>query len=331
MKSCPTCERTYLDDALNFCLKDGTPLALVTANETTALSQPALDPEATLIAPAPRNNDSTSPPTPDFYHSRPTPATPIPTLSSFTPPTTPYTLPTPDAPAHVPTPPPPSNKALIVGLTGMVAMLLLALSGVAYWIFLRGNDNQNNNARVVNNQNRNALPANNNRAVVVNANVVNANIVNANVIPSPSLTPSPTPTPTLAPENVAAIKEQVTATLNGWAASTRARDIDAHMNYYAEQLDTYYNARNVSASRVESDRDRAFSLYDTMDAQLSNLVITPDSSGERATAVFDKSWTFEGEKKYSSGSVQQKIWLTKINGRWQITGEKDLQIHYVNK
>jgi ketosteroid isomerase-like protein len=328
MKSCPTCERTYPDDSLNFCLKDGTPLAPLPANETTALSEPPHDPEATLVAPAPRRDSTTPPPPADFYHSRPTPATPIPTLSSFTPPTTPpHMLPTPVASAHVPTPPP-SNRALIVGLTGMVAMLLLALSGVAYWIFLRGNDNQNSNTRVVDNQNRNAPPANNNRAFGnVNANVM----ANANVSPSPSLTPSPTPSPTLAPENVAAIKEQVAATLKGWAASTRARDIDAHMNYYAEQLDTYYNARNVSARRVEADRDRAFSLYDTMDAQLSNIEITPDPTGVSATAIFDKTWTFEGEEKYSSGSVQQKIWLTKINGRWQITGEKDLQIYYVNK
>jgi hypothetical protein len=191
MKSCPTCERTYADNSLNFCLKDGTPLKPLPSNETNSLSQPSHDAEATLIAPAPRNV-STSPPPADFYHSRPTPATPIPTniptLSSFTPP---HISAAPDAHAQIPPQPPSSNRALIVGLTGMVAMLLLALSGVAYWLFIRSNDNQNDNARVIDNQNRTAPPVNNNRAVIV---------VNANVIPTP------TPSPTLAPESVAAIK-----------------------------------------------------------------------------------------------------------------------------
>jgi TonB family protein len=46
MKLCPTCRRTYADDALRFCLEDGTPL--VGAGES------AEDPGATIKIPAPR-------------------------------------------------------------------------------------------------------------------------------------------------------------------------------------------------------------------------------------------------------------------------------------
>jgi ketosteroid isomerase-like protein len=308
-------------------LQDGTPLKRV-----ESAPPPSFDPDATLVTPVshhdlpprhdpPARNEQPAhnePPPPDFSNSQPSRATPvhanIPTISSFTPPRTSHA----PAPA-MPTEPRRSNKALIVGLTGMVAMLLLALSGIAFWFLTRDNGNQTNNARVADNQNR-TPPANNNRPNVVNANVVSANVNS-----------SPTPAPSLAPASVAAIKEQVTATLNGWVASTRARDMDGHMNYYADKLDTYYNAKNVDASRVEADRNRAFSLYDKMDAQLSNIQITPDPSGERATAIYDKTWTFEGPEKYSSGSVQQKMWLAKIEGRWRIIGEKDLQVYYVNK
>jgi hypothetical protein len=43
MKRCPTCQRTYLDEALSFCLDDGTPL--------TTTSYASSDSQSTLVAP----------------------------------------------------------------------------------------------------------------------------------------------------------------------------------------------------------------------------------------------------------------------------------------
>jgi len=53
MKTCPTCNRTYTDASLNFCLEDGTPLASSQA--------PGLDPNATIRYTDPRD---TKPPVP---------------------------------------------------------------------------------------------------------------------------------------------------------------------------------------------------------------------------------------------------------------------------
>jgi ketosteroid isomerase-like protein len=152
---------------------------------------------------------------------------------------------------------------------------------------------------------------------------VTKQITNTRPSPSPSLAATPVPV------DAAAVATQVTSALNGWAAATTARDIDRHMSYYAENLETYYNAKGVSSARVRSDRERAFNIYSSMDVQLSNIRVTPDPSGQRATATFDKTWTFEGDK-YSNGSVQQLVTLAKVGGRWRITGEKDLQVYYVN-
>ena len=116
-------------------------------------------------------------------------------------------------------------------------------------------------------------------------------------------------------------------TLNRWVAAIKARDLDAHMSYYADTLDTYYKSTNVSASQVREERMRAYERYSELNVQLSNINIMPGPSGTRATAIFDKTWTFSGER-YSSGSVQQQIWLEKRDGRWLITGEKDLQVYY---
>ena len=63
MKSCPTCNRTYTDASLNFCLEDGTPLVNSAA--------PGFDPNATIRYSDPR--DTKTPP-PEVYHP---PAPPV--------------------------------------------------------------------------------------------------------------------------------------------------------------------------------------------------------------------------------------------------------------
>lgn len=68
MKRCPTCQRTFTDDAQKFCANDGTPLI---ADEA-----PAFDPEATVMSSASQlNEESSSPPSSD----------PLPPTQYFTP------------------------------------------------------------------------------------------------------------------------------------------------------------------------------------------------------------------------------------------------------
>ncbi|CAN5800588.1 hypothetical protein BH18ACI4_BH18ACI4_22000 [soil metagenome] len=59
MKRCPSCNRAYTDTSLNFCLKDGTPLA----------SDNTSDPQATEQYPAPRQ--PIEPPPTEIYRERP--------------------------------------------------------------------------------------------------------------------------------------------------------------------------------------------------------------------------------------------------------------------
>src|SRR5260370_32729369 len=64
MKRCPQCNRTYTDDALSFCLDDGSPLAA------------APDPSATVQYPQPR--DTTPQPTIAYNPNQPPPPSPPP-------------------------------------------------------------------------------------------------------------------------------------------------------------------------------------------------------------------------------------------------------------
>jgi hypothetical protein len=60
MKRCPSCNRTYADTSLNFCLEDGTPLVSHVA--------PA-DPNATMRYPEPRH--TSEPPPTEIYRQKP--------------------------------------------------------------------------------------------------------------------------------------------------------------------------------------------------------------------------------------------------------------------
>jgi serine/threonine protein kinase len=126
------------------------------------------------------------------------------------------------------------------------------------------------------------------------------------------------------------VKKEVEGALKDWAESTRERKLDNHMKHYADMLDTYYRRQNVGASQVRTDRNHAFTQYDTIDVVLDKISITPDPTGLRATAVFDKTWDFDSPDKNSTGSVQQQLTLIRAGGRWLINGEKDLQVYRTN-
>ena len=123
--------------------------------------------------------------------------------------------------------------------------------------------------------------------------------------------------------DASAVQGEVQAALNGWAAALKAHDLDQYMSHYADTLDAYYRRTNVNISDVRADKAKAFARFQSMEIQLSNIQITPDESGSRATATFNKSWYFTGDKPFS-GTVRQALWLEKSGGRWRITAEKDL-------
>ncbi|MBA3241511.1 MAG: protein kinase [Acidobacteria bacterium] len=130
--------------------------------------------------------------------------------------------------------------------------------------------------------------------------------------------------------DAATVQREVGTVINGWAASTTARNLHEHIGFYADTLETFYLKQNVPSSQVAADRARAFTRYDDMEVYLNGVQITPDPTGTRAVAVFDKTWDFEADNKHSTGSVRQQLTLAKFGDRWLIVGEKDLEVHYQN-
>ena len=302
MKQCPNCQTIYTDDTLKFCLQDGTPLVNVTNSETEMPTVAFTDSE-TLVSPrqverleVPIEKSNSY----DWEQSRQT------QISEFQPETK------------------KSNTFFAVALTAFVMFLLFG-GAIGTWLYL----NKGKNQIVQNNNNKGAI----NQSSTPKSNVNISNSVSpAEVSPSPTATPtvSPTATPTATPApdfNPEQIQREVSEKINAWIKATESGNVNAITNNYADTID-YYNKKNVSLDAVRKDKQKAFSKFYNIEMNISNLHVTPDATGERTTAVFDKEWNFEGDDNYSSGKVQSQLQLQKFNGKWLITGEKDLKVYY---
>jgi hypothetical protein len=167
MKRCPTCNRTYTDLSLNFCLEDGTPLAA---------DGPSVDPNATMRYPAAR--DTSEPPPTEIY--RPEPAVVAPRPTTPTPPLPARPAPPPPQWTLPPTAAPPKKKSNAIWwiLGGLAAVVVIGGGIVVLLIALAlGTDNKNVNAN--RNENRNAN-------VSVNTNTNTNTNVNANATTTPT-------------------------------------------------------------------------------------------------------------------------------------------------
>lgn len=144
MKRCPQCNRTYTDDALSFCLDDGSPLV-------SASAPSSYDPSATIQYP--QSRDTSPQPTIAYGGAQPPP--------SATPP-----------PAWSPMPPmTPQKRSVWPWLLGIGAVLVFMGIGVVVLILAiasissnnnnnRASDSNNNNARWNRNSNVNASNTN---------------------------------------------------------------------------------------------------------------------------------------------------------------------------
>jgi hypothetical protein len=133
----------------------------------------------------------------------------------------------------------------------------------------------------------------------------------------------------LTSEQETQVKKEVTVFFDNWKVSNEKKDIEAHISNYADTLQVYYSESGIDKNHVRADRLRAYQKYDSIAIQLDKLNITPEST-ESATAVFDKSWTMKNDQKTSTGSVQQELHISKINGKWLIDSEKDLKVYFIN-
>ena len=199
-----------------------------------------------------------------------------------------------------------SKTALIVLLTAVLTLLVFGVAGLGYWIYMRQREKED--ARV----------APNNRLPVPTATVSDAK-------PTPTPSPTPNPTSTKTPVDRSKITREVTDAISSWKEDTESGDVDAVTRHYADRVD-YFNRGGVGRDFIGRDKERAFSDFDSIDINIANVKVDVDDTGESATAEFDKSWQFVGDR-VSEGKVRSQLKLKKSNGKWIITSERDLRVY----
>lgn len=156
MKKCPTCNRTFTDDALSFCLEDGSPLLSVGAGT----EPPPYDLGATVQYSPARD---TNPPPPAAYQPPQFPGQQV---------QPPSWTPMPPVGGMQAQPPPKQSKAIYWILGGVAALVVVGVGGIILVLMLVGmpSSNTNNANSLSNNSNSNS-----NASTNTNANSANKN------------------------------------------------------------------------------------------------------------------------------------------------------------
>ncbi len=292
MRTCPSCHSQYTDDTLRFCLQDGAPLEVLPATQqpTISFAGQELETAARVNTPAPESEVTRWKPKSEVADA--------------------------------------SKTALAIVATAVVMLLVFVVGGIGAWIYFKGfgddiarnanNGSGNQNAVPPGNMNSNGLstPA---PTVMPSATAVSNN----NSSPDRKITPTPTPQ-----VDKQQASREVSQQIDSWKSLAESGDLDSYMSKYAGSVD-YYRKRGASIDFVRRDKQRAFKMFSSISVNISNMDVTVDDSGGRATAAFDKEWVFDGSRR-STGKVRQQMQFRKFNGQWLITGERDVKVYYTN-
>jgi hypothetical protein len=135
VKRCPTCQSTYTNDALRFCLQDGATLVSVSDASSNSAANRAASEETLEISGGGQMEFAQDASNPHAAQTVRIPA-PAPTAveqQSFRPPSTPEPQPSSQGGAH----PRQTNTVLVAGVTA-IAVLLLVLVGIGIALLMRG-------------------------------------------------------------------------------------------------------------------------------------------------------------------------------------------------
>src|SRR5579884_2005769 len=149
--------------------------------------------------------------------------------------------------------------------------------------------------------------------------------------PQPSVSPAPPP-PGSHP-NGEADRALDSNTPNGllvrWANAIRTRNVDQQVACYAPTVFAFYGSGPVTPASIRERRSRAMSRFSTVRRlDISDVDIQMKGPGT-AVATFTERWDFAGRDP-SSGKVQERLGLRKIDGKWRITSESNVKTFYKN-
>jgi ketosteroid isomerase-like protein len=113
--------------------------------------------------------------------------------------------------------------------------------------------------------------------------------------------------------------------VSDWEAAMNSRDAAAQAAFYADPVDRYFLRHNLSRDEVKADKQSAINRRKgDWSVEMENVKVTrPDDNTARVRLI--KHYTVKEEGKTASEwFVPSLLLMTRANGRWQITSERDL-------
>lgn len=212
---------------------------------------------------------------------------------------------------------PRSNTPIAVILTVVGMLFLFAVFGIVAWLY-----SSKDKAEVaLNTANQ---PTQNKPDTLANSTPIpsrSARPSPSRPISTPSTVNAPDTTP---PPDESGIRSEISRTISDWELLTESKDMGSLRALYSDRLDYYYAKRNVNLGSVIEDKQRASRDFTSLNIDIAVTSVTPDASGESATALYTKDWSFSGDRKPFCGTIKSQMLFRKINGAWLIAGEKDI-------
>lgn len=291
MKQCPLCESQYTDETLRFCLQDG--MSLVegvkqSAVATVAFSNPVT---AEKIMQTEELRVRFRDQTRENWSEPPIAKTVVQTATVK------------------------SGSSRAVWITVVPVVLILSAAGALGWFYF-GNQNTVPDKAIL------SAPNNTERKSAANTTVLSSESLEEK--PAQALSNSSSPGSNADSEQ---IKKEVADFINSWKELAEARNLAEYTSKYAETVE-YYDKPEANIKEIRAEIQKLFSTYSDIDLALSNMRIAVEADGLKATAVFDKEWSYEKDKDLIEGKAHTKLQFQKNGPEWKIVSEKHLKVYY---
>lgn len=302
MKHCPVCQNQYSDITLSFCLEDGTPLVVEKKQstiDTISFNVPVTSGKITeseewdFDAFDESEGDDFQNRQSHVWQSQNLPAKERVTQAFIAPKSANIQIPQPKT----------FNKIWLA----VLPLFLVLAGGAGYFLYQAEKEKQQ-----VENLNFTSPPKTEEKA----QNIADNSNEQKSVEPQ-------------TPDSEKA-RSEVTEFINDWKKSAESRNLNDFLGKYAAQI-KYFDKENATLADVRGDVQSIFAEAEEIEITLSNLKIAATADGNRATAVFDKDWLFEGKEKLEEGKTHTKLELEKDGGKWKIIGERNLKVYLAEK
>jgi ketosteroid isomerase-like protein len=117
---------------------------------------------------------------------------------------------------------------------------------------------------------------------------------------------------------------EVREVLDKWVAAVVTQDVDKLMSFYAPELETFYDRRDVASSSLRAELTRLFGRAERVEARvLGEPRITFEEGGRAATVRVRLSYAVQEKRgRKRQAEVTQELRLSKVGDGWKISGQR---------